>query len=57
MRIWNGLTPHSIVLYRGIMWKITNLYVKDEKKYADLLNGANEECKEVDIMELERVDD
>lgn len=57
MRIWNGLTPHSIVLYQGIMWKITNLYEKDEKKYADLINGANEECKQVDIMELERVDD
>lgn len=57
MRLWNGLTPHSIVMYEGKMYKIKELYEKDGAKMADLINGENIELKGIDIMNLEKVDD
>lgn len=57
MRLWNGLTPHSIVMYDGKMYKIKSLYVKNDVKVADLINGENVELTGIDIIKLEKVDD
>lgn len=57
MRIWNGLTPHSIVLYKGKMYRIKALYEKDGRKFADIESSPENVFKEIDIMELEKVDD
>ena len=57
MRLWNGLTPHSIVLYKGRMYKIKDLYLKETKKVADLIDSQENIINEIDIMELKKVDD
>ena len=57
MRIWNGLIPHSIVLYKGRMYKINALYEKDGGKFADIEDSTKNVLTQIDIMELEKVDD
>ena len=57
MRLLNGLTPHSIVRYNGKLYKIKAFYVKDDQKFADLIDGENKELKRINIMDLEKVDD
>ncbi|MBP3596659.1 MAG: hypothetical protein J6J60_04580 [Clostridia bacterium] len=57
MRIWNGLTPHSIVLYKGRMYRIKALYEKEGRKFADIEDSVKNVLTGIDIMELERVDD
>lgn len=57
MRLWNGLTQHSIVKYKGKLYKIKALYIKEGIRMADLLNGENIELKEIDIKNLDKVDD
>lgn len=57
MRLWNGLIPSSIVLYKGRMYKIKALYEKEGRKFADIEDSVKNVLTEVDIMELEKVDD
>ena len=57
MRLWNGLTPHSIVMFDGKMYRIKELYEKNGNKFADLISGENIELKEIDIINLKKVDD
>lgn len=57
MRIWNGLTPRSIVLYKGRMYKIKALYEKEGRKFADIEDSTQNILTEIDLMELEKVDD